>query len=67
MNQLHLQDFVANLMDLDSIISLESALKEYGGAMIIISHDKVFLDAIMTSTLEFTKESKDMYCITEKS
>lgn len=60
-------DEPTNHMDLDSIISLESALKEYNGAMIIISHDKVFLDAIVTSTWEFTKESENIYYIEEKT
>lgn len=60
-------DEPTNHMDLDSIISLESALREYSGAMLIISHDKAFLDAIVTSTWNFTEESEDMYCITEES
>jgi ATPase subunit of ABC transporter with duplicated ATPase domains len=36
-------DEPTNHMDLDSIISLETALKEYNGTMIVISHDKPFL------------------------
>lgn len=56
-------DEPTNHMDLDSIISLEIALKEYKGTMIVISHDKTFLDAIITETWEFKKEDEDRYRI----
>lgn len=56
-------DEPTNHMDLDSIISLEAALSEYNGAMLIISHDKVFLDAIVTETWEFQKKSEEQYLI----
>ena len=59
-------DEPTNHMDLDSIISLELALKEYNGAMIIISHDQVFLDAIVTDVWEFMKESENHYYIEDK-
>ena len=57
-------DEPTNHMDLDSIISLELALQEYNGAMIIISHDQAFLDAIVTDLWSFTKERENHY-ITE--
>jgi ATPase subunit of ABC transporter with duplicated ATPase domains len=56
-------DEPTNHMDLDSIISLEIALKEYKGTMIVISHDKTFLDAIITETWEFKKDDEDRYRI----
>ena len=56
-------DEPTNHMDLDSIISLELALKEYNGTMIIISHDKTFLDAVITDIWEFRKENEDLYRI----
>ena len=56
-------DEPTNHMDLDSILSLEAALKEYNGTMIVISHDKIFLDAIVTNTWEFKKEDEDSYRI----
>ncbi|MDQ7061226.1 MAG: hypothetical protein Q9M43_08845 [Sulfurimonas sp.] len=56
-------DEPTNHMDLDSIISLESALQNYDGAMIIISHDKVFLDAIVTDVWTLEKEKENMYRI----
>jgi len=56
-------DEPTNHMDLDSILSLELALKEYKGTMIIISHDKTFLDAIASATWEFEKEEDDAFRI----
>jgi ATPase subunit of ABC transporter with duplicated ATPase domains len=56
-------DEPTNHMDLDSIISLESALKEYKGTMIVISHDKSFLDTIITDTWEFIKNSDELFKI----
>ena len=50
-------DEPTNHMDLDSVLSLEVALKEYNGTMIVISHDKIFLNAVITETWEFEKES----------
>jgi len=56
-------DEPTNHIDLDSIISLEFALKEYNGTMIIISHDKTFLDAVVSNIWEFKKENEDLYRI----
>ena len=56
-------DEPTNHMDLDSILSLEIALKEYNGTMIVISHDKPFLKAVVTSTWEFKKEAEAKYKI----
>jgi len=60
-------DEPTNHMDLDSIISLESALRAYGGAMIIISHDKVFLDAIVTNVWDIHKKEENNYSLVENS
>ena len=54
-------DEPTNHMDLDSIISLEVALKEYNGTMIVISHDKHFLKGIITNIWEFRKNGEDSY------
>ena len=56
-------DEPTNHMDLDSVLSLELALKEYNGTMIVISHDKIFLDAVVTETWEFKKENDDLFKI----
>lgn len=44
--QLLILDEPTNHLDLDSIKSIESALKNYQGAIIVISHDERFLDNI---------------------
>jgi len=56
-------DEPTNHMDLDSIVSLESAFKEYNGTMLVISHDKTFLDSIVNVTWTFTKDSDNAYRI----
>ncbi|MCF7799996.1 ATP-binding cassette domain-containing protein [Candidatus Babeliales bacterium] len=44
--QLILLDEPTNNMDLDSIASMEKALKNYKGALIVVSHDDIFLQNI---------------------
>jgi len=56
-------DEPTNHMDLDSIISLESALKEYNGTILIISHDEAFLAAVVNDVWEFKKMSEELYII----
>ena len=45
-------DEPTNHLDIESILWLEQFLKDYPGAMIIISHDKQFLDTVTNRTLE---------------
>jgi ATP-binding cassette subfamily F protein 3 len=47
-----LLDEPTNHLDIESIIWLEGFLKDYPGAIILISHDKQFLDNITTRTVE---------------
>jgi len=47
-----LLDEPTNHLDIDSILWLESFLKTYSGAVILISHDKQFLDNITKRTIE---------------
>ncbi|MDB2405409.1 ATP-binding cassette domain-containing protein [Arcobacteraceae bacterium] len=56
-------DEPTNHMDLDSIISLENALDEYNGTLLIISHDIVFLNNITNMTWNFTKKNENEYII----
>lgn len=47
-----LLDEPTNHLDIESILWLESFLQTYEGSVIIISHDKTFLDNITTRTIE---------------
>lgn len=56
-----LLDEPTNHLDLDAIEWLEEYLKAYKGTMIIISHDRFFLDAITNKTLELINGIIDSY------
>ena len=47
-----LLDEPTNHLDIEAIIWLESYLKNYAGAMMMISHDKMFLDNVTNRTIE---------------
>ncbi len=47
-----LLDEPTNHLDIEAILWLESFLKDYKGSVIIISHDKTFLDNVTTKTIE---------------
>ncbi len=49
-----LLDEPTNHLDIESILWLEQFLKEYDGAVILVSHDRAFLDAITNRTIEVT-------------
>lgn len=51
-NDILLLDEPTNHLDINSIIWLESFLKEYEGSIIMVSHDRTFLDNITTRTVE---------------
>lgn len=49
-----LLDEPTNHLDIESLTWLEGFLKSYDGAMVIISHDRAFLDNLTTSTWELS-------------
>jgi ATP-binding cassette subfamily F protein 3 len=49
-----LLDEPTNHLDIESLTWLEEFLKTYEGAVVLISHDRAFLDAVTTRTLEIT-------------
>jgi len=53
-NDVLLLDEPTNHLDIDSIIWFESFLKSYSGAVLIVSHDKMFLDNITNRTIEIS-------------
>jgi len=54
-------DEPTNHLDIDTIAWLENYLINYSGALIIVSHDRYFLDKVSTITLDLTKHSLDRY------
>ncbi len=50
-----LLDEPTNHLDIESIEWLEDFLKEYPGAIVLISHDRTFLDNVTTRTIEISK------------
>ena len=53
-NDLLLLDEPTNHLDIESIIWLENFLKNYSGAVVIVSHDKMFLDNVTNRTIEIS-------------
>ncbi|WP_010518290.1 ABC-F family ATP-binding cassette domain-containing protein [Croceivirga radicis] len=53
-NDILLLDEPTNHLDIESILWLESFLKNYVGAVVIVSHDKMFLDNVTNRTIEIS-------------
>jgi len=51
-NDILLLDEPTNHLDIESIIWLEQFLNNYSGAVVIVSHDKMFLDNVTNRTIE---------------
>lgn len=54
-------DEPTNHLDIETIAWLENYLVNYSGALLIVSHDRYFLDKVATITLDLTKHSLDRY------
>ncbi|RNL84083.1 ABC transporter ATP-binding protein [Sinomicrobium pectinilyticum] len=53
-NDVLLLDEPTNHLDIESIIWLEQFLQRYPGAVVIVSHDKMFLDNVTNRTIEIS-------------
>ena len=54
-------DEPTNHLDIETIAWLENYLVNYSGALLIVSHDRYFLDKVATVTVDLTKHSLDRY------
>ena len=49
-------DEPTNDLDVETLEALEDRLEEYDGTLLVVSHDRYFLDSIVTSTLVFERD-----------
>jgi ATP-binding cassette, subfamily F, member 3 len=54
-------DEPTNHLDLPSIKWVESYLKNYDGAVVVVSHDRTFLNNVATKTVEVTNKTLNLY------
>ena len=53
-----LLDEPTNDLDVDTLRALEDALLDFGGCLVVVSHDRWFLDRICTHILAFEGNSE---------
>jgi ATP-binding cassette subfamily F protein 3 len=56
-----LLDEPTNHLDLDTIAWLEGWLRGYRGAVLVVSHDRAFLDAVCPATMELGRKGLKVY------
>lgn len=54
-------DEPTNHLDIDSITFLENYLKAYNGAVLIVAHDRYFLDRIVTKVVELERNTCSVF------
>ncbi|WP_343182326.1 MULTISPECIES: ATP-binding cassette domain-containing protein [unclassified Rudaea] len=60
-SDLLLLDEPTNHLDLDAVIWLEGWLKKYPGTLLVISHDREFLDAVATHMLSIAEQRVELF------
>jgi ATP-binding cassette subfamily F protein 3 len=60
-NDLLLLDEPTNHLDMESIIWLENFLKDYNGAIVLVSHDKQFMTAVCNRTFDINNKKVGYY------
>ncbi|WP_370895260.1 ABC-F family ATP-binding cassette domain-containing protein [Chryseobacterium gossypii] len=60
-NDIMLLDEPTNHLDMESIIWLENFLKDYPGAIVLVSHDKQFMTAVCNRTFDINNKKIDDY------
>ncbi|SFS14656.1 ATP-binding cassette, subfamily F, member 3 [Dyella sp. OK004] len=60
-SELLLLDEPTNHLDLDAVLWLEEWLRRYQGTLLIISHDREFLDGVITHTLHLNDGGAKLY------
>ena len=55
-NDILLLDEPTNHLDIESIIWLEQFLKKFKGALVLVSHDRMFLDQVTNRTIEIVQQ-----------
>lgn len=54
-------DEPTNHLDIDTLTWLEGYLRAYSGAILVVSHDRYFLDAMTTTTIEIERHQAKKY------
>jgi ATP-binding cassette, subfamily F, member 3 len=60
-SDLLLLDEPTNHLDLDAVLWLETWLKRYPGTLLLISHDREFLDAVVTHVLAIAEQKAELF------
>ena len=60
-SDLLLLDEPTNHLDLDAVVWLETWLRRYQGTLLLISHDREFLDAVVTHVLNVADQKAELF------